>query len=141
SEFDDIAQEVRFHLWTHSLPRFDAWRKPRSKVGTFLRHCMFDAVTDQLRKISRRRRSRRISRLRPAPDNFADRQIEQLSEDIMAAPERFFRATKAQVLRGLINGQSRERIAKKLRTNVKHVSDVTYRLKNEILEIAKAKCA
>lgn len=142
AELDDILQEVRFKLWVTCLPKFDAWRKPKVKVSTFLRRCARDAVVDEIRKLRKRKHSTQPIAVEPAaPDQSLDHEIEQLAEQIRAEPERYLKATKSLLLMRLLAGDSPAVIARAFDVEPKRLWNAIYKLKMRISELAPAKCA
>jgi DNA-directed RNA polymerase specialized sigma24 family protein len=88
---DDIAQDVRVHLYRSSLAHFDQTRGV--KLTTFLYSCVANSVKDHLKRHRRKRRrtiAMGFSEFEiAAPDTLDDRAIERFAEAAMTQPEKF----------------------------------------------------
>jgi DNA-directed RNA polymerase specialized sigma24 family protein len=85
----DIAQDVHLKIWSYCLPRYDAWRTPKTKPSTFLHTCVYWSVRDLLRRHRRRKRPGPIEGLSlPARDETPDREVEALAGSLLLAPAR-----------------------------------------------------
>jgi hypothetical protein len=88
---DEIGSDVRLQLFQKSLPAYDAWRIPHTKVSTFLATCILNCVRTSLHRL-RRQRDIEDSGLdfeTPAPDGLLDRHIEALAGAIIKNPLKF----------------------------------------------------
>ena len=108
---DDMAQQVRVHLWNYALPRYDSTRGV--KISTFLHTCIKNKIRgffDKPTKTGRRHRLAATERLYAATEDdlhadekSQDRAIEHLAGAIMENPERYgLTTTQGRVLRVII---------------------------------------
>ena len=102
----ELAQRCRIHLWTYSLPRFDAHRTPNVKVSTFLHCCISRFVSQEVRSESRARYRCKLipdgdlaACATPAPDESNDRAIEAFVARLAADPEKYLPAAQAKAFR------------------------------------------
>ncbi|MGC4031464.1 MAG: sigma factor [Tepidisphaeraceae bacterium] len=110
---DDLAQKVRVHLWSYSLPRFDASKG--AKVSTFCCVCIrFKLLGLQpkpprpgAKYLRRKPKPLRLNLMADddlhAGDQTHDRAIEELARAIIANPEQFgLSSTQIGVLNAVI---------------------------------------
>jgi DNA-directed RNA polymerase specialized sigma24 family protein len=113
-DVEDLVQECNLHLHIKSLPRYDAWRKPKVKISTFLRACIFNWVRQKRRVVISKRmskpgRSHTISQsdypfhTLPAPDESVDRYVEALAADLLSNPDAFLTPHQAAALRAVVD--------------------------------------
>ncbi len=86
----DVVQEVSIQLIYRALPRYDARRRPQTKLSTYLYQCARVAALDQARRLQRRKNTVGTATLDadlPGPDRSADAAVEQLATAILARPD------------------------------------------------------
>lgn len=145
ADIEDEVQQCRLHLFTYSLPRFDASR--HSKVTTFARSCIANffarSARNEMRKRYRRRRvytipSDSLDR-QPTSSTGSDRPIERLAGQIMAQPEAFLNPRHAAVLQELRDHPeaTREEAAERLGLDAYHFNHAVFRTRRRISQLAE----
>jgi DNA-directed RNA polymerase specialized sigma24 family protein len=57
NDVEDLVQRCMLSLWEKSLPRYDAWRVPKTKVTSFLHRCaLMFMYQDARRRVAARRK-------------------------------------------------------------------------------------
>ena len=109
-DLEDMVQDCNWHLHRNSLPQFDADRG--YKVSTFLHTCIWTFSWQKRRALLQRRRSAPVfvddtMESVVAPDQTFDSTIEDIAEEVLASPDRFFTRKQAAVLRHLAANEGR----------------------------------
>ena len=111
----ETVQRCRIWLWDKSLPRFDAWRKPKVKVSTYLYICADNFIKQELRALLRSRSStQKLTYIDPqtiretvlSKDCAMDDRIVAVAEDVMDHPERYLTGTQVRVFKAIIDSPS-----------------------------------
>jgi hypothetical protein len=138
-DHEDVRQEVFKHLWAHSLPRFDAHRRPTPKLSTFLCHCAKNHISLIARTLTARSRafitSHADAAFVVAPDQQHDRQIERLADGILNRPGDYGVSPAVASLMPHIAGHG-QRDGPPPGCNPTKFHSYRLRLKHRVLEIA-----
>lgn len=134
---DDVCQQVRLHLWQHSLPRFDP---AQASLTTFAYVCVNRRITRELRRLDGRPPTSPIDFDLPAPDTAPDRSIEQLADAILRAPEAYLSDLGASILRAVTEfpDDSRGAIAERLGLDPNAYSKNLYKVRKRVCKLLEA---
>ena len=113
NDLDDVVQKTMIHLWQVSLPKYNAWRKPFCKPSTFLFRCAYNYVSQEMRVISRARKTHMLCtgfadlELRQDRDRLLDVRIAALAEEVIRNPERFLTPSQSMVFSTLLDNEGK----------------------------------
>jgi RNA polymerase sigma factor (sigma-70 family) len=128
---DDIAQLARLHLWRHSLQRFDP---SRGTFAAFVTTCVDQVIGRELRKAGHEPDGSEPELDPTAPG--ADPHVERLADQIRTDPEAYLTRTQARVFRLISVGADRQTIADQLGIEPNTVSQICWRMKKRLVELA-----
>jgi DNA-directed RNA polymerase specialized sigma24 family protein len=110
---EEIVQKCRMWMWKKSLPKYNAWRRPKVKVSTFLHKCATNFIRQERRTLMRRQRPHQGALRQSNLDvNYGgdctvefdiDRKVEALANDIIAHPEKYMTASQTAVFKAVVN--------------------------------------
>lgn len=128
---EDLTQDLLVHLMERSLPRFRSDHPRAAKLETYLFGCLQKKLIDHLRRLGRAPVTRSLSSFSgvcaqhtPPLDLLAAAELDQLIERIKSAPEQFFSANDADLLKRLAahHGRTRRDQAKALGMSASNLS-------------------
>lgn len=128
---DDVAQVVRLHLWRYALPRFDT---NRGNFPAFVRTCAGQVITKELARLGREPDGAHPDIDVLAPSSGA--KVEELAEQIRNDPRAYLTKTQTKVFRMMSTGADRHAIAATLGVEPDTVSQICWRMRKRLVELA-----
>lgn len=111
NDIEEMVQNVRIEVIRVALPKFDAWRKSKAKISTYLFPCIQKLVLSEIRTRQRhlKRQQGLVQDMGNAAENLVaadtsqDARVAVLADEIMGDPERYLGKTKARVFQYLMD--------------------------------------